>query len=143
MERFLLSILVLLLFGKYIYIVVAYHNKLFYSEQQTKFIQQKRRSCDVIADMSFARVTYGKYVTWVPDVVVYEFYECFFSMKYSCPYNKEIYTKEKIVQASEVIHRFIATALFRIWSGAGHTHHTTLTNDRKDSKAGDLKQARR
>ena len=51
----------------------------------------------------------------------------------------EIYTQEKIVQASEVIHPFIATAVFRIWSGGDHTHHATSTNDRKDLKAGYIK----
>ena len=43
----------------------------------------------------------------------------------------DIHPGKKIVQAPEVIHRFIATALFRIWSGADHTHHATSTNDRK------------
>ena len=41
-----------------------------------------------------------------------------------------------------MIRRFIAAALFRIWSGADHTHHATSTNDRKDSKAGYIKKSK-
>ncbi len=36
--------------------------------------QQKRRE---FIDIPLASVTYGKYATRVPDVVAYEFYECF------------------------------------------------------------------
>jgi hypothetical protein len=46
-----------------------------------------------ILRMSLAGVKYGKYAHLAPDVVTYEFYECFSSVsrKYHCPYNNNYY----------------------------------------------------
>ena len=62
--------------------------------------------------MPLASVTYGKYSTWVKDVVTYRFYECFSSKKHPCSYNKVIYVHGRVVSVCHTylimyLHQFI------------------------------------